>query len=149
LSGGIWTIVATRDEQANLTHTIDGQPITARYVSAEERWAEKMKPSGQRNMTQSQRDQLARHIVDPAGALPRGSVGDYRRVAGPDGPERSIGVLNSLSPQATFEPTIEQHIQFNLIAAALAATGHRIIPVDHEPICGEQSSPRGAGAGVP
>jgi hypothetical protein len=25
LSGGMWTTVATRDEQANLTHTIDGQ----------------------------------------------------------------------------------------------------------------------------
>ena len=34
----------------------------------------------------------------PAGELPRGSVGFYREVRGPDGPERSIGYLKTLTP---------------------------------------------------
>jgi hypothetical protein len=96
LSGGMWTTVATRDEQANLTHTIDGQSVTARYVVGRGTMGgedEALSPAQYDAVTTGS---IGKGIsLDPAGALPRGSVGDYRRVAGPDGPERSIGVLKN------------------------------------------------------
>jgi hypothetical protein len=36
----------------------------------------------------------------PAGALPRGAVGSYREIRGPDGPERTVKFLKTLDPAA-------------------------------------------------
>ena len=49
------------------------------------------------------------HTPHPAGELPKGSVGFYREVRGADGPERSIGYLNTLPP-----PTAEKVISHEL-----------------------------------
>jgi hypothetical protein len=42
--------------------TSKDDPSRQELLSAEERWAERMKPSRQRNLTQSQRDSLARRL---------------------------------------------------------------------------------------
>ncbi len=89
------------DEQGTLTQTIDGQPITARYVVGRRMVGGEDAPLLPEEYAAVTTGSIGSvHKALEARALPRGSVGVYRRVAGPDGPERSIGVLNSLSPQS-------------------------------------------------
>jgi hypothetical protein len=84
------------DEQGNLTQTIDGQPITARYVVGR-----RMVGGEDEALSPTQYDAVTTGSVGTvpealaAGALPRGSVGVYSVIRGPDGPERSIGVLKN------------------------------------------------------
>ena len=89
------------DEQGTLTQTIDGKPITARYVVGR-----RMVGGEDQALAPAQYDAVTTGSIGSvpeavaAGTLPRGSVGAYRVGRGADGPERSIGILNSLSPQS-------------------------------------------------
>lgn len=48
--------------QENCLSTSTETPLSPEQLSAEEHWAERMKPSRQRQLTQSQRDRLARAL---------------------------------------------------------------------------------------
>jgi hypothetical protein len=72
LSGGMWTIFATK---RGSKQTSPAPSTDSRTLSAEERWAEKMKPSRQRNLTQPQRDRLARLLWEIRREKRKGEAG--------------------------------------------------------------------------
>lgn len=91
---------AQADETGKLEFDIDGNPLTAEYI-----FGRGMVGGKDEALSPAEYDAISKGLIGSvhqsvaARALPRNSVGAYRKVAGPDGPVRSIGVLKSLTPQ--------------------------------------------------
>ena len=89
------------DESGRLQFDIEGRPLVGAHISGRRmvRGAdEAILPSEYASISEGSTGKV--HQALEAGALPRGSVGAYREVRGPEGPERSIGYLKTLTPSA-------------------------------------------------
>lgn len=85
------------DGEGRLAYTIDGDPITARYVAGRRRLG-----GGDESISPSDRVYMAGELVDkviaaPAKDLP-GVAGVLQRQAGPDGPQTVIKYRDNLAP---------------------------------------------------
>jgi hypothetical protein len=95
-----WPNGVPADGQGNLTQTIDGQPLTARYVIGRTTVGgadTPLLPDEYDAITIGSIGKIPE--VVPENQMPRGWLGFYHRLARPGEP--SIGVLNTLSPEST------------------------------------------------
>jgi hypothetical protein len=91
---------APADAAGRLAVDIEGRPLTARWVVGRNVVGgedQALSPAEYDAATQAATGAVPEALA--ARALPRGSIGAYRVVAGPEGPERAIGFLGSLQPQ--------------------------------------------------
>jgi len=87
------------DESGRLQLDIEGRPLVGVHVSRR-----RMVRGGDQAISPAEYDAVSAGAIGSvpkgaaAGALPRGSVGAYREIRGPEGSERSIAFLRSLPP---------------------------------------------------
>ena len=100
---------ASSDVGGNLTRDIDGRALTARIVVGRRTLG-----GADEALTPAQLDAAGEEILGefpsqvPASALPRNTVGAYRDVRGPDGPERRIHILKDLEPASRAKVTFHE-----------------------------------------
>ena len=89
------------DEPGRLQFDIEGRPLLGAHISGR-----RMVRGGDEAISPAQYDAISEGSIGsqpagvPAGALPRGSVGSYREIRGPDGPERTVKFLKTLDAAA-------------------------------------------------
>lgn len=90
----------TADATGRLTTDIEGRPLGAQYIVGRQyAGLPDVRLDAQDVAAAAQGSLGALPEAVEARALPRGTVGAFRRIAGPDGPQYNIGVLRTLEPQ--------------------------------------------------